>query len=85
MTREQALEFVSYAVDDARSERSISAIPAHARLIGWQCGYAPLFVAVWSYLPDVHLDEEEAEEIATDLLIEKHWFSDEPQPADHIL
>jgi hypothetical protein len=48
-------------------------MPSNARLVGWQCGFEPLFVAVWSYL-DVRLDDCEAEEIATDFLIERGWF-----------
>jgi len=83
MTREQALNYVGYCVDDALSERKISEIPANARLIGWQCGFEPMFVAVWSYL-DVELNDAEAEEIATDLLTEKNWFADEPTEADYI-
>jgi hypothetical protein len=84
MTREQALSYVGYCVDDALSERSISDIPANARLVGWQCGFEPMFVAVWSYL-DVRLDDQDAEDIATDLLTEKKWFSGEPTSADYII
>jgi len=83
MTREQALKHVYYCVDDALSEHNIFKIPTNARLVGWQCGYEPMFVAVWSYL-DAELDEQEAEEIATDLLTEKRWFSGEPTEADYI-
>jgi hypothetical protein len=75
MTREQALPYVSYCVDDALSPRDIKDMPANARLVGWQCGFEPLFVAVWSYL-DVRLDDDEAEELAADLLQERGWFAD---------
>jgi len=71
MTREQALPFVNMFVDDALSERNLSNMPANARLIGWQCGFEPMFVAVWSYLSDAPLDDDEAIELATDLLVEK--------------
>jgi hypothetical protein len=84
MTREQALAYVGHCVDDALSERSISDIPANARLVGWQCGFEPMFVAVWSYL-DLRLDDQEAEELAVDLLTEKKWFSGEPTSADYII
>jgi hypothetical protein len=63
-------------------------MPANARLVGWQCGYAPLFVAVWSYLgSDALPDLAEAEELATDLLQEKRWFADNDNPpaADYSL
>jgi hypothetical protein len=86
ITREQALPYVSYAVDDAGEERTGEPIPDHARLVGYQCGFEPLFVAVWSYLPNCRLDEDEAEDAARDLLLEKHWFSDpENSDADYIL
>jgi len=87
MTREQALPFISYCVDDALAERDIADMPANARLVGWQCGFEPLFVAVWSYLPDVQPDLAEAEEYATDLLCEKRWFvdNDNPPPADYVI
>jgi hypothetical protein len=44
-------------------------------LVGWQCGFEPLFVAVHSDY-DVRLDDDEAEEMARDYLIERGWFSD---------
>jgi len=84
MTREQALPYVSFCVDDAMAYRSIDDMPDNARLIGWQCGFEPLFVAVWSYL-GVRLSDNEAETIAVDLLEERKWFSDEPQDADYII
>lgn len=83
MTKAQALPYVSYAVDDALNERNVSDMPANARLVGWQCGFEPLFVAVWSYLGN-ELDDSEAEELATDLLTEKNWFHD-IKPADYII
>jgi hypothetical protein len=84
MTRNQALPYVSFCVNDALNECSIEQMPANARLVGWQCGFEPLFVAVWSYLPDTRIDEDEAIELATDLLIERKWFSGEPSEPDHI-
>jgi len=85
MNREQAFPYIAYCVDDALSERTAAEIPANARLVGWQCGFEPLFVAVWSYLGN-RLDGAEAEEIAADLLSEKHWFADDvPTPADYVI
>lgn len=85
MTREMALPYVAYCVDDALAERNISDMPKNARLIGWQCGFEPLFVAVWSYLGDDALpDPAEACELATDLLVEKKWFAGEPTDPDYI-
>jgi hypothetical protein len=84
MTREDALPYVSYCVDDALSERQTEDMPANARLVGWQCGFEPLFVAVWSYL-DVRLDDDEAVELATDLLTEKQWFAGGPTEPDYVI
>ena len=89
MTREQALPYVSFLVDDALAERRREEMPTgkKVKLVGWQCGFEPLFVAVWSYL-DVDLTDDEAEEIAADLLEEKKWFSfssEKRPPADYVL
>lgn len=85
MTREMALPYVSFCVDNAQSEHPITDIPADARLVGWQCGFEPMFVAVWSYL-NIRLDDEEAEDLATELLKERAWFaSEEAPPPDYII
>ena len=84
MTREQAISYISYCVDDALAERRIDEMPDNARLIGWQCGFEPLFVAVWSDL-DIRLDDDEAIEIVTDFLAEKHWFGGDDREADYVL
>ena len=89
MKRKDALPYISVCLDDALSVRSIDDMPANARLVGWQCGFEPLFVAVWSYLPGVKLDAEEAEEIASGYLAERNWFARTPAgmptPADYII
>lgn len=73
--RAQALQYVSYCLDDSLNERNGEPIPANAVLVGWQCGFEPLFVAVWSYLPDVTLEADEAVEIASEYLDELGWFA----------
>jgi hypothetical protein len=90
MTRDQALPYVSFAVDDAGSPRGTDSIPANARLVGWQCGFEPLFVAVWSYLSDTQgnlsrVDDSEAELIALEYLTEIGWFSGEPTDPDYVI
>lgn len=84
MRRSQVIPYISYAVDNALSEHNPSEMPANARLVGWQCGFEPLFVAVWSYLGNT-LEDAEAIEMATDLLEEKKWFSGEATPPDYVL
>lgn len=87
MTKTEALPFVAYCLDDALGVRQIASMPklSLVRLVGWQCGFEPLFVAVWSYLPNVRLDADEAEEIAADYLAEIKWFKGETTPADYVL
>jgi hypothetical protein len=84
MTREQALPYVSFCIDDGLAERSIDDMQSNARFVGWQCGFEPLFVCVWSYLTE--LTDDEAEELAIDYLLERNWFGDrERRAADYIL
>ena len=85
MKREDAIPYISRYVDDALSEREAKDMPAGARLVGWQCGFEPMFVAVWSYLPGVEVDDDSAMEIATELLVEKGWFPDEPTEPDYLI
>lgn len=89
MTRDDAIPYVSFVVDDSLNGREIGAdqhatIRADSRLIGWQCGFEPLFVAVHSYL-SVRLDDDEAIELATDYLEERGWFADGPTEPDHVI
>lgn len=100
MTRKDAIPYAGYVVDDAGCGRELgadlhaivreSAYETRSRfkhasvLVGWQCGFEPMFVAVHSYL-DVRLDDDEAEELARDFLVEKKWFSGDPKPADYII
>ena len=85
ISREDALQYVHVCIDDAMAVQSLDSMPADARLVGWQCGFEPLFVAVWSYLPGLKLDDDEAAEIATDYLAEIKWFSGEPTEPDYII
>lgn len=84
MTRNEALPYIAYAVDDTLATRDVEDMPDNARLVGWQCGFEPMFVAVWSYL-GVRLSEDEAVEIATDLLVERGWFAGEACEPDCVL
>lgn len=85
MKLEDALPYLrTDAVDDALAVRKASERPDNARLIGWQCGAEPMFIAVWSYL-GVRLDDEEATEIAMDYLAETKWFSGAPTPPTYVL
>lgn len=85
LTREQAIPYIAHVLDDALSARTLADLLPNARLVGWQCGFEPLFVAVQSYLPDTQVDADNAEEIATDYLAEIGWFDGEPKPADYVI
>ena len=90
MKREQALPYVGYIADDAGSFRHYPGqLPPdgihNAVLVGWQCGFEPMFVACKSYLPDIILDEEEAIELATEGLKEIDWFHKDIREPDYII
>jgi hypothetical protein len=84
MQRADAIRYVGHCVDDALAVRDVKDMPANAILVGWQCGFEPMFVAVWSYLGGA-LDEDDAVVIATDLLEELRWFSGKPTEPDYVL
>ena len=45
-----------------------------------------MFVAVWSFSTNgPRLNRDDAEEIATDMLVERGWFSGAPTAADYII
>lgn len=86
--QEAAMDYVSYVLDTALSpDRQKSDIkPGHV-LVGWQCGFEPLFVAVVGAYDHENVDETEAEEIALDYLDEIKWFGDgvEGREPDYII
>lgn len=86
MDREQALGYVALVTDDALGiTDDVTTMKPDARLVGWQCGYEPMFVAVQSYLPEVQMSEDDAIELATEALQACGWFEGEPTEPDHIL
>lgn len=85
MNRTQALPYVAHAIDDAGASRTGESIPADATLVGWQAGFEPVFVAVWSNLPGVTVEQYEAAELATDYLDALGWFADGPTEPDYII
>lgn len=87
ITRAQARANVGYCVDNALSQRREDEIPnpdTNVRYVGWQCGFEPMFVAVWSYLGG-SMTADEAGGLAIDLLAELGWFSGEPTEPDFII
>lgn len=85
---------IHYAVDDAGSPRLVNDMycayrprvvvlkaPAHMLL------HENINVGVWSYLPAVHVSDEEATELAIDYLVEfaGHIYSDEAEAVQSVL
>lgn len=73
MDREGAKKHIEYYLDDAlavRTDANPNNIPDETRFVGWQYLDSYVVVAVFSYLPEAQLSEEEAEEIAYDYLAE---------------
>ncbi|MDI9588149.1 MAG: hypothetical protein QM234_04235 [Acidobacteriota bacterium] len=97
MTRDDAIRYVSFVVDTEGNGRELGAdqfakIYARSRLIGWQCGFEPLFVAVHSAdfddnsAPLDTVDDEEAEQLAIAYLRERGWFGDNDEcEADYVI
>jgi hypothetical protein len=96
--RARAMDYVAFVVDDSGNGRELGAdIHAIVReqgqggfehasvLVGWQCGFEPLYVAVHSCLY-LSLTDEEAEELAADYLEERGWFGNHGRVgADYII
>lgn len=67
------MDGISYIVDDALGQRDHEQdLPHDTRLVKCHVPNSPfpVWVAVFSYLPDTRLDAEEATELALDLLLE---------------
>jgi hypothetical protein len=86
MTREEAIKYVSYLVDDAfnRKEAKPADVNSDDRLIGFNQGLETVFVAVRSYLPGVKLTDEVASNLARHHLTEIGWFGDESLEAEFV-
>jgi hypothetical protein len=97
LTYAQALPYVAHVIDTAGSaDRKLSDIQGRAVLVGWQCGFEPLFVAVIDCYSDADgrprdlPGEQEAMELAEEWLRELKWFArdnDVPDanPPDHVV
>ena len=79
MTRREAVQYVSFQMDDAhdRREAKPSDVKSDDRLVGFHQEGETVFVAVRSYLPGVKLTDEIAKNLARDYLTEIGWFGEE--------
>jgi hypothetical protein len=86
MTREEAIQYVSFQMDDARDRRNAKSSDVHQddRLVGFHQDLETVFVAVRSHLPGVKLTDQVAEDLARDYLTEIGWFGEESLEAKFI-
>ena len=79
MTRREAVQYVSFQMDDAhdRREAKPSDVKSDDRLVGFHQEGEMVFVAVRSYFPGVKLTDEIAKALARDYLTEIGWFGEE--------
>jgi hypothetical protein len=80
-----AIPYIGFHVDTAQSPDPFPLHEGPVTLVGWQCGFVLMFVAVRCYLGTV-VGYDEAVELATDYLKEANWFGfDDPRGPDHLL
>jgi len=86
MTREEAIQLVSFQMDDAHIRRNAkpSDVNSDDRLVGFQQGLETVFVAVRSHLPGVKLTDEIAKDLARGYLTEIGWFGEESLEAEFV-
>jgi len=87
MTREEAILYVSFQMDDAHDRRHATPAdvsPDH-RLVGFRQDLEIVFVAVRSGRPGIILTDDVAKNLARDYLTEVGWFGEESLEADFIL
>ena len=81
----KAIQHIGYYIDDAQCNERFM-LTKNTVLVGWQCGFEPMFVACHSYLDDAKLTSDDAVEMAIELLIELDWFGgSEPTEPDYVL
>jgi hypothetical protein len=86
MTREEAIQYVCFQMDDARDRRAAKPGDVHSdhRLVGFHQGLEIVCVAVRSHRSGVTLTDELAMDLARDYLTEIGWFGEESLEAEFI-
>jgi hypothetical protein len=82
--RKQALEYVGHVITpDGKKLPANSINPKTAILVGWQCGFEPMYVAIQDEDGDeLSLSDIDAEDIAKKYLTKINWFSEEDEEED---
>ncbi len=86
MTRDEAILYVSFQMDDARDRRHAKPrdVTSDHRLIGFRQDLEIVFVAVRSSRPGVILPDDVAKDLARDYLTEVGWFGEESLEAEFV-
>lgn len=86
MTREEAIQYVCFQMDDAQSRGGAKPgdVKPDDRLVGFHQDLETVFVAVRSYLPGVRLTDQDAKDLARDYLTEIGWFGEESLEAEFL-
>ena len=86
MTRDEAIQLVSFQMDDAHDRRKAKPgdVTSNDRLVGFHQYPETVFVAVRSHLPGVKLSDEVAKDLARDYLTEIGWFGEESLEAESV-
>jgi hypothetical protein len=86
MTREEAIQHVSFQMDDSHDRRDAKPFDVNSddRLVGFHQELETIFVAVRSHLPGVKLTDEVAKTLARDYLTEIGWFGEESLEATFV-
>jgi hypothetical protein len=87
---DRLLPYVGYVVDDSGNGRRIGSdqhanINDNTVLVGYQCGFEPMVVAVNSFMDGITLDDSDAEDLAKEYLLEIGWLQDSDRDADYIV
>ena len=82
--RKQALEYVGHVITpDGKKLPEKSLDPKTAILVGWQCGFEPMYVAIQDEDGDeLSLSDSDAEGIAKKYLTKINWFSENDDDED---
>ena len=86
MTREEAIQYVSFQMDDAhlRCKATPDDVTSEDRLVGFHQLFETVVVAVRSRVPGVRLSDQLAKDLARDYLTEIGWFGEESLEAAFI-
>lgn len=79
MTRAEAIQYVSFQMDDAhlRSKAKPHDVTADDRLVGFHQLFETVVVAVRSHIQGIKLGDQLAKDLARDYLTEIGWFGEE--------